>query len=185
MPVIRIPPEIVDKGLAVLVDEARSALAVWKGRGRIDLYDFSGTWHKTSHPYPREEEGLWSRDDVLGLIAEALASCDPPKKPAAPTGPTIRVDVDELSAAQLVRARPLAYALWNGRQSVEISSADGLRLRSVRVPAADLLTMSHLMHDILEVCDLVVELHSHGHGRSPEHGARSDVVAEHLSVITR
>ena len=172
MAVIRIPPEIVDKALAVRVDEGRAVLAVWMGRGRIDLYDFGGTWHETSHPYSRHEEGLWSRDDVLGAVAETLTSAQPRSTLGSPLRPTIKIDAEELNRAQLVRARPLAYALWHGGESVEFFSGEGMRLRSVRVPSADLVTMSQLMHDMLEVCELVVELRD------------SKSRAEHLTAVT-
>ncbi len=160
MATIRVPPEIVDKALAVLVDESRGALAVWKGRGRIDLHDVSGSWHETSFPYPRQEEGLWSRDDVLRFVAEALASATPPPPGAATLGAAVTIDVTQLCRAELVRATALGYALWQGAETVDVFAADGVHLRSVRVPAGDLLTMSLLMHDLLEVCELMVTQHA-------------------------
>lgn len=158
MGTIEIPPDMVDKALAVLVDDARSVLAVWKGRGRVDLYDFTGTWHEVTHPYPRQEEGLWSRDDVLRSVAETLATAEPPPPIGVPLGATIKLELKELCQAQLVRATPLVYALWKGAETIDIYSRDGLQLRTVRVPTSDLPTISQLMHDILEVCELVVEL---------------------------
>lgn len=157
MPTIQVPPDILDKALAVLVDDQRAVLAVWKGRGRIDLHDLAGSWHETSHPYPRDEEGMWSRDDILRLMAEALAAAEPPRVRVANSGLALRVEVGALCRAALVRATALGYALWDGQETIAVHGADGRELRTVRVPPGNLLTMSQLMLDLLELSELIAK----------------------------
>lgn len=151
MATIEVPLEIVDRALVVVVDGPRRILAVWKGRGRVDLHDLSGTWHETLHPYPRHEEGTWSRDDVRRYAETALADAAPPEPSLPAFGPAVQIDVDALSAAHLVRATELGYALWKGREAIDLYRADGRYLQTLRVPPGDLATMSRLMHDLLEV----------------------------------
>jgi hypothetical protein len=159
MPTIELPPDIVDKALVVVVDEQRSAIAVWKGRGRVDLHDAGGTWHETLHPYPRHEEGTWSRDDVLRYATGALSSASPPA-PALPClGSSVNIEADALRSARLVRATALGYALWNGDDAIEVHAADGTHLRSFRVPTSDLPTISQLMLDLLEVGEVIARQH--------------------------
>ena len=156
MPTSQVSPEILDKALAVLVDDQRGVLAVWKGRGRIDLHDLAGGWHETSHPYPRDEEGMWSRDDILGLMTRALEAAEPPRVRVAALGQALRVDVTALCNASLVRATALGYALWDGQETIAVHRADGRELRRVRVPPGNLPTMSQLMLDLLELTELIV-----------------------------
>lgn len=157
---IRVPPAIVDKALAVAIDEERGTIAVWKGRGRIDIYDLSGTWHEISHPYPRHEEGLWSRDDVMRFVAEALAGAEPPPIYKEVPESTVALDVAAVCRAQLIRATALGSAMWQGGESIDVYSASGSSLRSVRVPPSDLVTISQLMNDLLELCELLLDQHA-------------------------
>lgn len=151
MATIEVPPEIVDRALMVVVDGPRRILAVWKGRGRVDLHDLSGTWHETLHPYPRHEEGTWSRDDVLRYAESALESSVPPEPSLPAFGPAVQVEVGALTAARLVRATDAGYALWDGHEAIDVHGAGGTHLQTLRVPPGDLATMSRLMHDVLDL----------------------------------
>ena len=119
---IWVSPDVVDKAMIVVVHEARlRALAVWKGRSRIDAYDLAGEWHRIVQPYAPEEEGLWTHDHLLASAAETLAAARPPTKASPRPEPALHIDVDRLAAAWLVRAEPSGYALWNGAEDVDVS----------------------------------------------------------------
>ena|SRR5579872_6204090 len=148
---ISVAPQVVDGALAVVFDESRRTVAVWKGRCRIELHHIGGTWHQTVSPYPAGRPGLWTRQEVLAYAADALSAAVP-----RTSGDTtndgedgIQITVDDLQRAWLLRAKPSGYALWDGSDTVDVYTAEGTHLRAVRVPAADLSTLSHLMLDLL------------------------------------
>ncbi|HZU80877.1 MAG TPA: hypothetical protein VE991_13245 [Acidimicrobiales bacterium] len=153
MATIEVPPGILDRALAVVVDEPRRALAVWKGRSRIDLYGLDHSWHEVSRPYPLEEEGMWTREDVVSLAADLLARHDAPPSAAPVAGPMLKADADWLHHAVLVRARPTGYALWDGCDGIDAFSAEGRHLSHVHAPAADLARLSRLMVEMLDLLD--------------------------------
>ncbi|MHB8682415.1 MAG: hypothetical protein ACYDA2_10030 [Acidimicrobiales bacterium] len=146
---ISVPPEVIDRALAVVVDTQRGAVAVWKGRSRIDVYDLGGRWQQTSRPYPREEEGLWSRTDVLTQAQRALIDAAPLRREPADTGDGLRVDVEALGAARLVRASDCGYALWGGGDAVDVYSPDARHLRWIHVDEHDVSRLSQRMVDLL------------------------------------
>jgi hypothetical protein len=149
MHTMSVVPHVVDGALAVVVDDARRTIAVWKGRSRIELHDTAGTWQETVSPYPAGHPGLWTRHEVLAYAADALSAIAPrPVRDSRHDG-TVHVAVDDLERAWLLRARPSGYALWDGGETVDVYSSEGTHLRAVRVPAADLSTLSHLMLDLL------------------------------------
>ena len=149
MSTLSVVPHVVDGALAVVVDDTRRTVAVWKGRSRIELHDVSGTWQETVSPYPAGQPGLWTRQEVLAYAADALSALAH-RAPELP-GDDDRVQVaeDDLERAWLLRAKPSGYALWDGGETVDVYTAEGTHLRAVRVPAADLSTLSHLMLDLL------------------------------------
>ena len=149
---VSVVPEIVDKALAVVVDERRGTLAVWKGRSRVDLHDLAGAWHDTVVASPVDDHGLWTRAEVLAFARTALGAV-----PAAPVVSALdaldrrmlQAETADLQRAWLVRARPGGYALWNGTDVVDVFDAGGAHRRAVRVPPADLSTLAQLMLDLL------------------------------------
>jgi hypothetical protein len=149
MTTLSVVPHVVDGALAVVVDDARRAVAVWKGRSRIELHDVAGTWQETVSPYPAGQPGLWTRQEVLAYAADALSALTPRTPPESANGDGVHVDVEDLQRAWLLRAKPSGYALWDGGETVDVYTAEGTHLRAVRVPAADLSTLSHLMLDLL------------------------------------
>ncbi|HMK62155.1 MAG TPA: hypothetical protein VK386_00930, partial [Acidimicrobiales bacterium] len=145
-------PEIVDGALVVVVGYSRPSLAVWKGRNHIDLYDPSGRWHQSAPPVPLDTHLSWDRQAVISAASLALESTEPPAMAEVRPdtgGATVRLDVEAVQQAWLVRAKPWACALWDGGETVDVFNADGAHRRSVRVPPADLSTLSHLMLDLL------------------------------------
>ncbi len=146
---ISVVPHVVDGALAVVVDDARRTVAVWKGRSRIELHDPDGTWEHTVSPYPAGEPGLWTRQEVLAYAADALSAVAPRPSSGTSVQSTVNVTVADLERAWLLRAKPSGYALWDGGEAVEVFGPDGTQLRAVRVPPADLSTLSHLMLDLL------------------------------------
>ena len=155
MGTVSVAPEVVDKALAVVVDERRGTLAVWKGRSRIDLHDLAGGWHDTAIASTLDDHGAWTRPEVLGFARSALVAAPPltaDTRPA-PEGPghhgLIRAETADLHRAWLVRARPSGYALWNGADVVDVFDTHGSHRRAVRVPPADLFTLAQLMLDLL------------------------------------
>lgn len=146
---ISVPPEVIDRALAVLVDTRRGTVAVWKGRSRIDVYDLGGRWQQTLRPYPREEEGMWSRSDVLVEAERALADAVPLHRDQAAPEDGLRVDAQTLAAARLVRAFDAGYALWDGVDGVDVFSPDGRHLRWIHVDEHDVSTLSQRMIDLL------------------------------------
>lgn len=151
MHTMSVVPHVVDGALAVVVDESRRTVAVWKGRSRIELHDVGGTWDQTVSPYPAGQPGLWTRHEVLAYATDALSAVAPRSAlPAASDGEgTVHITVDDLQRAWLLRAKPSGYALWDGGETVDVYTAEGTHLRAVRVPAADLSTLSHLLLDLL------------------------------------
>lgn len=151
METISVVPNVVDGALAVVVDESQGTVAVWKGRSRIELHDLGGTWLQTVSPYPAGQPGLWTRQEVLTYAADALTAIAPPRRraPMSEDETSIQIAVDDLQRAWLLRAKPSGYALWDGGDTVDVYTADGTHLRAVRVPAADLSTLSHLLLDLL------------------------------------
>jgi hypothetical protein len=148
---IWVSPDVVDKAMIVVVHEAHSALAVWKGRSRIDVYDLAGEWHRIVQPYAPEEEGLWSRDDLLVSAAETLVAAKPPTTVSPRPDPALHIDVDRLAGAWLVRAEPSGYALWNGAEDVDVFAPDGTHVCWAKVPSADVPHTSQLMVELLEL----------------------------------
>lgn len=154
MGAVAVVPEIVDGALAVVVDEARSALAVWKGQSRIELHDLGGRWSEAVIPQSLAIHESWGRADVLLRASVALtevAGSPPvaaPSAEAAPAG-TVHVELEHLHGSWLVRAKRWAYALWDGANSVDVYTAEGAHRREIRVPATDLSSLSHLMLDLL------------------------------------
>lgn len=151
MQTMSVVPHVVDGALAVVVDESHGTVAVWKGRSRIELHDLGGTWLQTVSPYPAGQPGLWTRQEVLTYAADALTAIAPPTRPASTSDgePSIQVAVDDLQRAWLLRAKQSGYALWDGGDTVDVYTAEGTHLRAVRVPSADLSTLSHLLLDLL------------------------------------
>lgn len=149
---ISVVPQVVDGALAVVFDESHRTVAVWKGRCRIELHDVGGTWQQTVSPYPAGRPGLWTRQEVLAYAADALSAAAVPRDGVGtPTDGEdgVQITVDDLQRAWLLRAKPSGYALWDGSDTVDVYTAEGTHLRAVRVPAADLSTLSHLMLDLL------------------------------------
>lgn len=149
MQTISVVPQVVDGALAVVVDEGLRTVAVWKGRSRIELHDLHGTWQDTISPYPAGQPGLWTRHEVLAYAADALSAMAPRPESDGVPAETVTMAVSDLQRAWLLRAKPSGFALWDGGETVEVYSADGVHLRAVRVPPADLSTLSHLMLDLL------------------------------------
>ncbi|HXW32444.1 MAG TPA: hypothetical protein VEJ21_05065 [Acidimicrobiales bacterium] len=152
MGTIVIRSEIIDGALVVVVDPSRRSLAVWKGRNRIDLHDPSGRWHESVSLLPLDTHESWDRQAAITSASQALESTEPPALPEgdpASQDAVVRVDVDALQASWLARAKPWAFALWDGGETVDVFNADGARRRAVTVPPADLSTLSHLMLDLL------------------------------------
>jgi hypothetical protein len=150
MHTLSVHPQVVDGALAVVVDDACLTVAVWKGRSRIELHDVGGTWQETVSPYPAGQPGLWTRQEVLAYAADALSAFAP--RTSAHAGDNddgVHISVDDLQRAWLLRAKSSGYALWDGGETVDVYTTDGSHLRAVRVPAADLSTLSHLMLDLL------------------------------------
>jgi hypothetical protein len=150
MATIRVPPEVVDRALAIVVDEDNATVAVWKGRSRVDIYGLDSAWHEVMRPYPLEEEGLWSRDEVVAKTVEALAEHQRPANAAPVRGPMVEIDARVAERAGLVRARRGGYAIWDGAGAVDVFADDGTLIRHVSVPDHDLLGASRLMADLLE-----------------------------------
>jgi len=156
MGAVAVAPEIVDGALAVVVDESRSTLAVWKGQSRIELHDLGGRWSEIIVPQSKAVHESWDRADVLSRASVALSevagspsSIGTTSAAAGSATGTVHVEVDDLHGSWLVRARRWGYALWDGKQSVDVYNADGAHRRAVRVPATDLSSLSHLMLDLL------------------------------------
>jgi hypothetical protein len=151
MHMISVAPPVVDGALAVVVDASSRTVAVWKGRSRIELHDVGGAWQQTVSPYPAGQPGLWTRQEVLTYAADALRAVVPPEgrhsTPQDQDG--IRISTDDLQRAWLLRAKSSGYALWDGGDTVDVYTAEGTHLRAVRVPSADLSTLSHLLLDLL------------------------------------
>ena len=149
MGTVSVAPEIVDKALAVVIDERRATLAVWKGRSRIDLHDLTGSWHDTAVASPVDDHGLWTRAEVLTFARTALRAVPAPESvPPADRG-LVQAETADLQRAWLVRARSSGYALWNGADVVDVFDDGGAHRRAVRVPPADLSTLAQLMLDLL------------------------------------
>lgn len=161
---LAIRAEILDGALAVVVDRSRKALAVWKGRDHIDLYDPTGTWHAVAHRPPQESSANWERKAVIAHSAFALETsgptgalrarpsstvATPPPEDTRSSESTVHVAVDRLERAWLLRARPWGYAVWDGGGSIDVYGAEGGHRREVQVSPADLATLSHLMLDQL------------------------------------
>ncbi|HAM03215.1 MAG TPA: hypothetical protein DCQ30_13470 [Acidimicrobiaceae bacterium] len=153
MGAVGVAPQIVDGALAVVVDEPRSRLAVWKGQSRIELHDLGGRWSEIVVPQPMTVQESWDRADVLSRASVALSEvARPPVSTAttsAPAPETVHVELDDLHGSWLVRAKRWGYALWDGEQSVDVYNADGAHRRAIRVPATDLSSLSHLMLGVL------------------------------------
>jgi len=149
MSTLSVVPHVVDGALAVVVDDTRSTVAVWKGRSRIELHDVAGTWQETVSPYPAGHPGLWTRQEVLAYAADALSAVAPRTPDDREDDDRVHVAEGDLERAWLLRAKPSGYALWDGGETVDVYTAEGAHLRAVRVPAADLSTLSHLMLDLL------------------------------------
>lgn len=149
MGVVSVAPEVVDKALALVVDERRGTLAVWRGRSRIDLHDLAGDWHDTAVASAVDDHGAWTRPEVLAFARTALTAAPPVADPDHPVRPMLRAETADLQRAWLVRARPSGYALWNGSDVVDVFDAGGAHRRAVRVPPADLSTLAQLMLDLL------------------------------------
>ena len=151
MGTIVIRPEIIDGALLVVVDPSRRSLAVWKGRRHIDLDDPSGRWHESVSLVPLDTDESWDRQAVIANASLALESTEPPalSDHGHESQDAVVVDVDGLQASWLARAKPWAFALWDGGETVHVFNADGGHRRAVRVPPADLSTLSHLMLDLL------------------------------------
>ncbi|MDE3085775.1 MAG: hypothetical protein KGJ77_03325 [Acidobacteriota bacterium] len=144
-----VAPEVVDKALAVVVDERRATVAVWRGRSRIELHDLAGTRHDTAVASPLDDQGSWTRAEVLAFAHRALGAVVP-IAPGPPAGhPMLQVETADLQRAWLVRARPTGYALWNGADVVDVFDHEGAHRRAVRVPPADLSTLAQLMLDLV------------------------------------
>jgi hypothetical protein len=149
MGAVSVAPEVVDKALAVVVDERGGTVAVWRGRSRIDLHDLSGTWHDTAIASPLDDHGAWTRAEVLAFAHRALAAVPPLAPDPSTERPRLRVETADLRRAWLVRARPTGYALWNGADVVDVFDREGTHRRAVRVPPADLSTLAQLMLDLV------------------------------------
>jgi hypothetical protein len=147
-----IAPDVVDKAMVVLVDAHHRALAVWKGRGRIDVYDAAGDWHHVTQVHTPDEEGLRCRTDMLGDAASTLvdvigrseASLAPER-----TGTGLSFDVERLMDAHLVRATVSGYALWSGDDTVDVYGRDGAHVCWAKLSCADLPTASQVMVELL------------------------------------
>jgi hypothetical protein len=147
-----IAPDVVDKAMVVLVDAHHRALAVWKGRGRIDVYDAAGDWHHVTQVHTPDEEGLRCRTDMLGDAASTLVEViERSGDTLAPelTGRGLCFDVDRLMDAHLVRASASGYALWGGGDTVDVYGRDGGHVCWARVACADLPTASQVMVELL------------------------------------
>jgi hypothetical protein len=147
-----IAPDVVDKAMVVLVDAHHRALAVWKGRGRIDIYDAACDWHHVAQVHTPDEEGLRCRTDMLGDAASTLvAVIDRSGDSLAPerTGTGLCFDVDQLMDAHLVRASVSGYALWSGGDTVDVYGRDGEHVCWAKVARADLPTASQVMVELL------------------------------------
>lgn len=151
MPIIEVPPGIIDRALAVVVDEARAMLAVWKGRSRIDVYGLDRNWHQVVRPYALEEEGMWSREDIVAAAATLLGSFEPPADADAVDGPMLSVDLTRLREAGLVRARQSGYAIWDGNERVDVFTTGGHLDSQIHAPGADLAEISQLMTELLDI----------------------------------
>lgn len=149
MSTLSVVPHVVDGALAVVVDDTGRTVAVWKGRSHIELHDMSGTWQETVSPYPAGQPGLWTRQEVLAYAADALSAVAPRTTDDPEDDDRVHVAARDLERAWLLRAKPSGYALWDGGDTVDVYTAEGTHLRAVRVPAADLSTLSHLMLDLL------------------------------------
>ena len=149
MGTVSVAPEVVDKALAVVVDERRATVAVWRGRSRIDLQDLSGTWHDTAQASPLDDHGSWTRAEVLAFAHRALGAVAPLASDPPADHPMLRCETADLQRAWLVRARPTGYALWNGADIVDVFDHEGDHRRAVRVPPADLSTLAQLMLDLV------------------------------------
>jgi hypothetical protein len=155
---VSVAPEIVDGALAVVVNETSGAMAVWKGRSRIDLFALDGAWHEAAGLGQAGEHGTWAREEVLAFSVRALTAAlanterspsEPSRSAPAPGQNLLRIGVEELRRAWLVRARAKGYTLWDGTGVVGVYDSDGLRRQQVRVTPADLASLSRLMHDLL------------------------------------
>src|SRR5579884_579796 len=135
MRMLSIVPHVLDGALAVVVDDSTGAVAVWKGRSRIEIHDLAGSWQETVSPYPAGQPGLWTRQEVLAYAGDALCSLAPPKGPRSMSRAEegILVAVEDLQRAWLLRAKSSGYALWDGGDTVDVYTADGTHLRAVRV----------------------------------------------------
>jgi hypothetical protein len=147
-----IAPDVVDKAVVVLVDARRRALAVWKGRGRVDVYDAGGDWHHVSQVHSPDEEGLRNRTDMLGdaatTLVEVIERSGGELSPER-TGRGLCFDVERLMDAHLVRATTSGYALWDGGETVDVYGRDGRHVCWAKVACHDLPTASQLMVELL------------------------------------
>jgi len=147
-----VAPDVVDKAMVVLVDARQRALAVWKGRGRVDVYDAAGNWQHVSQIYTPSEEGLRCRTDVLGdaaaTLVEVLGRSHGRLSPER-RGKGMLFDVDRLMDAHLVRATPSGYALWDGIDTVDVFARDGSHVCWAKVACPDLPSASQLMVELL------------------------------------
>ncbi|HXX90909.1 MAG TPA: hypothetical protein VEI83_11890 [Acidimicrobiales bacterium] len=146
---IWVAPDVIDKAMIVVVHEARCALAVWKGRSRIDVYDLAGAWHRIAQPYAPDEEGMWTRADLLAAARATIDSSGAPTRPGDRPETALYVEVAMLEAAQLIRADASGYALWTADESVDVYGADGAHLCWARIGALDVPTTSQLMVELL------------------------------------
>jgi len=147
-----VAPDVVDNAMVVLVDAHQRAMAVWKGHGRIDIYDAAGDWHHVSEICTLDEEGLRCRTDVLGYAAATLVdiirrreSLLSPERP----GNGLSFDVGRLMDAHLVRATPTGYALWGGADTVDVFARDGAHVCWAKMACPDVATASQLMAELL------------------------------------
>jgi hypothetical protein len=147
-----IAPDVVDKAMVVLVDAHHRALAVWKGRGRIDVYDAAGDWHHVAQVHLPAEEGLRCRTDMLGdaatTLVDVIGRSEDSLSPER-IGRGLCVDVDRVMDAHLVRATASGYAVWCGGDTVDVYGRDGAHVCWARVACPDLPTASQVMVELL------------------------------------
>lgn len=148
MTTIHVDPTIIDKAMIVMVQPEREIIGVWKGRSRVDLYDFSGEWHEMSRAFARQEEGLWSRDDMLVKVASLVASADPNVR-GLHAASEIAVSVESLCSSSLIRANRFGSVAWDGVNKLTGFAADGTEVCSARVEVGDLPSISQLLRDLL------------------------------------